>query len=66
MKLWLVCCETVEQFGEVVAGEVPVEGVGDLVSVVFGEEDARAPGLRAVRVVDARPMWESIYKGIQE
>ena len=30
-----MCCEAVDQGGEVVAGEVPVEWFGDLVPAVF-------------------------------
>jgi hypothetical protein len=35
LELWLVGSEAVDQRSEVVAGEAPVEGLGDLVPVAF-------------------------------
>ena len=40
-----MCGETLDQCGEVVAGEVPLEGFGDLVPVAFeGVQGARHVG----------------------
>jgi hypothetical protein len=50
LELGPVCGEPLDQRGEVVAGEVPVEGLGDLVPVAF--EVVEGPGNRC-EVVEA-------------